>query len=389
MGAPLDPTVRDRGLALYLEGKTLREVSEALGVTLSTVRSWYYRDAWAQAKDPGHPDVPTAPIPSGHRVKGVSTLVDKDGRTRAQWVKTTAPQEDREAVLVRLLRDLPEIVPARTALAPATDPATDDLLAVYPLGDPHFGMLSWGRETGADWDLEIAEDTFLRAIRDLVLRGPRTRRALLVNLGDFFHYDNDAGHTTNGAHALDSDSRPAKVLRVGFRAIVAMTEALAEHHPEVVVDCQIGNHDAHTALMLAIGLGAYFRNAPHVQVLQDPSVRHYHEFGRNLIGTTHGDRAKAQDLAEIMAAERPEAWGRTAHRTWLVGHVHHQTVKEYRGCRVETFRTLAARDSWHARQGYLSGRDLHRILLHREHGEIAREVCSVGYLMGATSRHAP
>lgn len=383
MPQALDPEVRERGRVLYAEGKSLPEVAKALAVALSTVRSWYYRDSWPQARVPEHPDVPTAPVPAGHRVKGVSTLVDKDGRTRIQWVKTTSPEPSEEEVLAGLFRTLGE-VPARAPIAPAPDPLTDDLLAVYPLGDPHFGMLSWGRETGADWDLEIAEATFLGAIRDLVLRGPRTRRALLVNLGDFFHYDNDAGHTTNGAHALDSDSRPAKVLRVGFRAIVTMVETLAEHHPEVVVDCQIGNHDAHTALMLAIGLGAYFRASPQVQVLQDPSVRHYHVFGQNLIGTTHGDRAKPQDLAQIMAAERPRDWGETAHRTWLVGHVHHQSVKEYRGCRVETFRTLAARDSWHARQGYLAGRDLHRILLHREHGEIAREVCSVGWLLRAT-----
>jgi hypothetical protein len=39
---------------------------------------------------------------------------------------------------------------------------------------------------------------------------------------------------------------------------------------------------------------------------------------------------------------------------------------------VEYFRTLAARDAWHAGQGYRSGRDMQCIIHHREFGEIGR-----------------
>ena len=83
-----------------------------------------------------------------------------------------------------------------------------------------------------------------------------------------------------------------------------------------------------------------------------------------------------------MAAEQSEAWGRTRYRYWLIGHVHHQRIQEYRGCKVESFRTLAARDSWHAAQGYLSGRDMHRIVYSLAHGEVSREVVNVDALAG-------
>lgn len=326
--------------------------------------------------------VPINPIvPEGHGLRGLSTLSDADGNIVMQWVKTTRDPESREELLTRLLTELPARVPAREGLiAPPGAPLSTDLLAVYPLGDPHIGMLAWAAESGADFDLKIVEDLMCAAIRDLVRRGPRAARALLVNLGDAIHFDNDHGRTTKGEHTLDVDGRLAKVLMVVVRIMTYTIDCLLEHHEFVDVDTQIGNHDGHSAIMLAIGLASYYRNEPRVHIAVDPANRHYHRFGKVLIGTTHGDRTKADDLGSIMATERPEDWGQTTYRAWLCGHVHHQTVKEYRGCKVETFRTLAARDSWHARQGYQSGRDMHRLTIHREYGEIGREIASVAYL---------
>ena len=65
------------------------------------------------------------------------------------------------------------------------------------------------------------------------------------------------------------------------------------------------------------------------------------------------------------------------------GHVHHQDIKEYRGGVVEYFRTLAARDAWHAGQGYRAGRDMRLIVLHKDHGEVERHRCDVAMLAAA------
>lgn len=370
-------------------------LAERVGVADgSTVRTWRHRGAVppkylptlrAIADAEGQPAIPVEPIPPGHRLRGVSTLLAPDGSISAQWVKTVREPESPEALIKRLCAELPAAVPARPA-RPAPAPGHDpDRLAVYPLGDPHVGLLAWGRETGADFDLALCESLMVGAMRDLVLRGPRTEKALIVNLGDFFHFDNAAMHTTKGDHALDVDGRAPKVLAVGLRIMVALVDAALEHHATVTVDNRIGNHDAHTALMLALALGAYYRAEPRVSI--PPTIRHrdYHEFGRVLIGTTHGDRAKPADLPAIMAAEAPEAWGRTTHRVWLTGHVHHYTAREFRGCRVETFRTLAASDSWHAAQGYVSGRDMHRIVYDASHGEVSREIVNVAALLGRGS----
>jgi hypothetical protein len=100
-------------------------------------------------------------------------------------------------------------------------------------------------------------------------------------------------------------------------------------------------------------------------------------FGQNLIGSTHGDGAKPADLPLLMAADRAEDWGKTSFRYWYTGHVHHRSAKEHPGCIVESFRTLAAKDSWHTGQGYRAGRDMYAIVLDREHGEVERYRCDI------------
>lgn len=338
--------------------------------------------AKSQASDGATDAPPLEPVPVDHRVAGVSTYVDADGMVKGQWIKTRAKEETPAELLARLSAEtLASIAPRSWTVPAPTAPSDDDLLAVYPLGDPHVGLLAWAPETGADFDLATCETLMVGAMRDLVLRGPRARRALVINLGDFFHYDNANARTTKGEHSLDTDSRAPKVLAVGLRIMVALIDAALEHHAEVEVDCRIGNHDAHTSLMLSLALAAHYRTEPRVTIPATVSHRAYHEHGAVLIGTTHGDRAQGEDLAGIMAAEQPTAWGRTRHRYWLCGHVHHTRRQEYRGVIVEAFRTLAARDSWHAAQGYVSGRDMHRIVYHRRHGEVSREVVNVGALL--------
>lgn len=320
------------------------------------------------------------PLPIGMELDRVSTL--RRTEEGVQWTIAKRAKESPEALIIRLMEELPAAVAARDgAVRPPAFALPSDRIAVYPLGDPHVGMLAWGEESGADFDLSLCESLMVGAMRDLVLRGPPTHEALIVNLGDFLHYDNSAARTTRGDHTLDVDSRAPKVLAVAMRVLVALIDAALEHHQQVTVDNRIGNHDGHTSLMLSLALGAYYRNEPRVSV--PPTVRHraYYERGAVLIGTTHGDRAKPDDLAAIMAAEQPAAWGRTRHRYWLTGHIHHQTRKEHRGCVVESFRTLAAADSWHSAQGYISGRDMHRIVYDVRHGEVSREIVNVGALL--------
>lgn len=321
----------------------------------------------------------TKPVPDGFKVKGVSTYYDEDGKVRGQWVKSTQDGEQREAMLKEFAQLLADGVKGLAPVTPAPAHANDDLLCVIPMGDPHFGMYAWAADAGADFDLDIAERLTCAAIDRLVASAPPAATALLLNLGDMFHADNQK-NTTNSGHQLDVDGRWAKVQKVGLMAMIHCIRRLLEKHPRVIYRINKGNHDGHSSYALALMLSCYFHNEPRVEVDLSPAAAWYYLFGKVLIGSTHGDTIKGKDMLSIMAADKPEEWGKSRHRHWYVGHVHHHDSKEYHGGTVEYFRTMAARDAWHQGQGYRAGRDMCLIVHHKDHGEIERHRCDVGML---------
>jgi hypothetical protein len=86
----------------------------------------------------------------------------------------------------------------------------------------------------------------------------------------------------------------------------------------------------------------------------------------------HGDAVKPQELGAIMSTDRPQDWGDTEFRYWYTGHVHTERKFELRGCTVESFKTLAAKDAWTHTSGYRSGRDMYCIALDKNFGEVER-----------------
>ena len=318
----------------------------------------------------------TRPSAPGFAVKGTSTYYGEDGSIKGQWVKTKRNEEEAAEVLREFVRELCQDVKPLPPLKTSPPHGDADLLACYVLGDPHFGMRAWAPEAGEDFDLDIADRVTRGAVDRLVISAPSAATALLLNLGDMFHADNQKNQTQSG-HQLDVDGRYRKVQRVGLMAMVHAVRRLLEKHARVIVRINSGNHDDISSSALALMLDCYFHMEPRVEIEVSPAEFWFLEFGNVLIGSTHGDSAKGPDLPSIMATDKPEAWGRTRHRHWMVGHVHHTDKKEYRGVVVEYFRTLAARDAWHAGQGYRAGRDMQLIVMHREHGEIERHRCDV------------
>ena len=77
-----------------------------------------------------------------------------------------------------------------------------------------------------------------------------------------------------------------------------------------------------------------------------------------------------------MAVDQPKSWGNSMVRYMYMGHIHHDSVKEIQGVRVESIRTLAGKDAWHAGKGYRSHRDMRVIVHHKDHGEIERHTCA-------------
>jgi hypothetical protein len=333
--------------------------------------------AATQGHSPEHDMIHVAPSP--FKVKGVSTYYGEDGKPKGQWVKTQLDGDKHEQALRDFVEAMAQDIKGLAPITPSPCFFNDDLMCVYPMGDPHFGLHAWAQDAGEDFDLKMAESLTCSAVDRLVDSAPPAHTALLLNLGDMFHADNQR-NVTNSGHQLDVDGRWAKVQQIGLKAMLHCIKRLLQKHEKVIFRINKGNHDGHSSYALALMIACYFDKEPRVQVDLSPSVTWYHQFGQVLIGSTHGDTIKGADMLGVMAADEPKKWGETNHRYWYVGHVHHQDTKEYRGGVVEYFRTLAARDAWHAGQGYRAGRDMCLIVLHKQHGEVERHRCDIGML---------
>lgn len=360
-----------------LKHGSVAEAAASLGIGARNFRERLLelkRRAATQGWAPAHDMTNT--VPDGYHVKGVSSYYGKDGELRGQWVKSDKDKEHLLTVMLDAIQPLAEKLEGSSKKVRAPREVAKDLLAVYPMGDPHIGMFSWAKETGADFDLKLAERHLVDAVDHLVALAPPAHTALVINLGDFFHADNKKNTTTAGT-GLDVDTRWAKVLSVGIRTMRRIIDRALEKHREVVVICAIGNHDEHGSIVLALCLEMYYSNNPRVQVSTSPDMFQYHRHGKTLIGVTHGNTVKPEQLPNIMACDRKEDWGATQHRYWYTGHVHHDSLREYAGCTVETFRTLAPRDAWHHASGYRSGQDMKLDVLHAEHGRVNRHVVGI------------
>lgn len=316
--------------------------------------------------------------PEAFNISRTTSLYDPDGNLKLQWVQQREDKQKQLELMQEAISALSEDLPKLPAtLKPADSQFDDDLLAVYPLGDPHIGVLTWAEETGQDWDLKIAEEKFCNVFHRLVLTAPQCEQAVIVNLGDFFHSDNMEGVTSRSGHHLDMDGRFAKMIRVGFKIMRQMIDSALSHHKTVKVINATGNHDDTSSLFLSVALANMYEDEPRVTVDDSPTPFHYVEWGQCMFGVHHGHSCKPAMLPGVMAADQPEMWGRTTYRYWYTGHIHHDTKKEYAGVTQESFRTLAAKDAYATWGGYRSGQDSKCIVLHKDFGEVERHTVNL------------
>jgi hypothetical protein len=264
------------------------------------------RKAAIQGYSPQHNMTKVAPDP--YRVKGTSTLYGEDGSVKAQWVKTELSCDHVEQAIRDFVATLTNDIKGLAPLCEAPKASNSDLMCVYPMGDPHFGMYAWWQDAGDDFDLDIAEKLTCGAIDRLVASAPDAETALLLNLGDMFHADNQK-NVTNSGHQLDVDGRWAKVLQVGLKATIYCLQRLLQKHKKVIFRINRGNHDGHSSYALALMISCWFHNEPRLEVDLSPSAVWYHKFGKVLIGSTHGDTIKGKDMMAVIGEKQNSGIG--------------------------------------------------------------------------------
>lgn len=332
------------------------------------------------------PEPTIEPVAIDKRViSRTTTLYGADGKPQLQWVQEKPEDRDRlalwRAMADELAAPLPRVAPIAFDLTHGG--TTDKLMACYPVGDHHLGMLSWRPETGASYDIEIGEKLLSDAFQYLIPLTPKCERAVIVFLGDFMHYDSREPVTPAHKHQLDADGRSQKMVRAAIRTMRRQIEMAALWHRHVLVIIEPGNHDPYSSVWIMEALHNIYEDNPRITIDTTPRPYHYFRFGRVLVGTHHGDLAKPEALAGIMAADRPEDWGATDHRYWWTGHIHSRHAEDFRGVSWESFRILPPPDAWAAHSGYRPIRDMKAIVLHQDHGEVARHTVNPKMLEGA------
>lgn len=334
---------------------------------------------WDKTKLAGRDAADTFQLPDPKKVTKVSTFLDQQGNVAAQWISEKPDDAERERLWQLYAEKIAGDVKRAAPVKAPKGRSHADLLAVYPVGDHHTGMMAWPDETGdAAYDLKIAEQILRDASRRLIDTCPPCEQALIAFMGDFHHYDSYAAVTPAHKNLLDADGRFPKMVETGVRMVRHVIMAALERHRHVNVIFEGGNHDPATAAFMRILLACLYENEPRVTVDKSPMGCHYFEWRKVLIGTHHGDKIKGEKLPSIMAHDRPAAWGRTAHRVWFTGHVHHESLKSFPGCKVETLEVLPPLDAYAAGAGYRGNRSMKAVVYHGEHGEVERHTVNPG-----------
>jgi len=368
---PDDPRFDGIAQAMHDAGGIVAHAAKSMDMDRCTFqRRWQALQAYNEAS-PGQRESIDAARLDGTTATGGWIITDKDGdiiRRSTRW-KAEAAQKDPERIL-EALRDGLADLPSPPTIAPPDAPAT--LCAVFPVADLHIGMLADQEEVGHNWDTKIARRVFDETFSRLVSVTPSAGVAILAQLGDLSHVDDQRNVTPQSGHQLDADSRYFLILRRAVAAMKSAIELLRARYPLVIYRGCRGNHDltAHYAVTLA--LAEYYRDVPGVRIIDNAGEFYVHEFGANMVLLHHGDRAKPDRLVHFAAAEWPEVWGRTKHRLALSGHVHHETRKEIGGMAFESVGTIIPRDAYAYSHAYGAKRALVSITLDHDQGEVSR-----------------
>jgi hypothetical protein len=349
-----------------------KAASLELGLNIASASETYLKVKNKAAKFGYSPEHDfTRPVPEGYVAKGVSTYYNAEGKPAGQWVKASLSHE----ALVEAIRETidgfkDDIPPASVIVAPAA--CEEHLCNLYTFTDYHLGMLAWHKEGGSDWNISIAEQIIAAALAKMIDQSPKAHTAVINIQGDFLHTDGKTPVTPASKHVLDADSRFPKIRRAAIRIIRSLVTMSLQRHQEVHLIIAEGNHDEESAGWLADLFAVHYEEEPRVTVNDSVLPFYVLEWGNTMLGIHHGHKVKNESLPLLFAAQFPQEWGRTTRREIHCGHRHHRDEKEYNGVTVVQHPTLAARDAYAARGGWIADRAAWAITYHKKYGAVGR-----------------
>lgn len=258
-------------------------------------------------------------------------------------------------------------------------PITDKHLLVIDIADLHIGKLADKSETGDSYNSDIGVKRALEGVNGILskAKGFPIDKILFIIGNDVLHIDN-ANKSTSAGTTQDVDGmwyRNYEIARDLYIKIIEMLVNVADVH----IVHNPSNHDYISGFMLADSIFCWFRKHKNITFDVSNAHRKYFIYGKNLIGSSHGDGAKMADMPLLMANEAPLQWANTFYRYIYLHHIHHKDVtkfksgKDYQGVTVEYLRSPSGTDSWHHRNGYQHAPKAIEAFIHSKNfGQVAR-----------------
>ena len=315
----------------------------------------------------------------GFQAKRISTAYKEDGSVALQWVIQEPDKQSLKQRLDFMLEGIKDDLTGFKKAVKAPAKVNSDYLAMYMVGDHHFGMLadSETKLDDDDWDVKIASQILLDSTERLANRVGDAEIGVLLNVGDFFHADSSKNETTAGTR-VDVDTRIGKTFKLAGRLFQILIDKMLKTHKKIVVINVRGNHDSDMACHLSSCLEILYDAEPRVTVLPNYSKFIHYQWENNLFVFHHGDRIKHEQILQTVIKNLDDEWSQSKNRYCHLGHIHHHVAREVGSMHFEHWGSLTATDQWHSDSGYGAERSMTAVVYHKDHGEDSRVKIKAG-----------
>lgn len=364
--------IQKRRIDLLNEYKSYAAVAKVEGVDRQAIKKSISGLKVRAAKlgySPEHDMIHT--VPDGFQVKGVSTYYNANGKPSAQWVKSSSDDLRRKQLMEEAFEAMSGELPRLESINYKGVPIST-LCNLYVMTDCHVGMLAWHKEGGADWDLQIAERVLTGCFEQMVMSSPQAGTGIVAQLGDWLHSDGLLPVTPTHHHILDQDGRFSKIVQASIKILRRLVDFALMRHKKVIILMAEGNHDQASSIWLRVMFKALYENEPRVQVIDSELPYYVYQHGKCMIAFHHGHLKKNDALPILFASQYANVWGDTTKRYAHTGHRHHVEEKEHSGMTVVQHPTLAARDAYAARGGWMAERQVSAITYHEQFGQVSK-----------------
>lgn len=325
-------------------------------------------------------------VAPGFELKGYSEFTKTQHGTPI-WLKAKAVEQDYWSIIRGAIEGLKPIDPHIIKAQPSQPQS--DIIPWLQIGDAHIGMLANEAETGANFDIGIAEREICAAAAALIDDTPDCDRMVINDLGDGTHYETFKALTEASGHPVDFDTRYPKMIDAYIRITKFMVERAMQKAKVVDYIANQGNHSRSNDIWIAALIRSQYGPTGRVNVLNNSKAVIPYRMGDTFVLIHHGDKMKPERLRNVMSTDYGLDWGETRFHYIDGGHVHHSQRKELEGALFESWNNLAPGDKYAFEGGWRSRQCMSMVARSRTYGEDWRKVMPIERVRDIILRNNP